>query len=43
MNISILPTEITNMIFIYLENPEAKLLKNEIKYYEYEHNWRYTK
>ena len=39
MMINRLPTEIMNMIFLYLENPEAKLIKNEIKYYEKDHNW----
>ena len=43
MMINRLPTEIMNMIFLYLENPEAKLIKNEIKYYEKDHNWLGTK
>jgi hypothetical protein len=43
MMINRLPTEIMNMIFLYLENPEAKLIKNEMKYYEKDHNWLGTK
>jgi len=35
-----LPTEITNMIFLYLQNPEAKLIAKEIEYYENDHNTR---
>lgn len=38
-----LPIEIMNMIFLYLQNPEAKLIKNEIKFYEKDHCQFYTK
>jgi len=34
MNITRLPPEIMSMIFLYLQNPEAKLIENEIKFYE---------
>lgn len=43
MMINRLPTDILNMIFLYLENPEAKLIKNEIRYYMSDHNSCYTK
>lgn len=38
-----LPTEIMNMIFLYLQNPESKLIKNEVNYYINDHNSCYTK
>lgn len=34
-----LPTEIMNMIFLYLQSPEAKLIANEINYYETDHSY----
>jgi len=34
MNITRLPPEIMSMIFLYLQNPEAKLIENEFKFYE---------
>ena len=43
MNNNRLPTKIINTIFLYLENPVAKLIKNEIKYYENDHNSLGTK
>ena len=43
MKVNKLPIEIINMIFLYLENPEARVIKNEIKYYEKHHNWLGTK
>ncbi len=38
-----LPDEIVRMIFLYLQNPEAKLISNEYKIYEKDHNYYYTK
>jgi len=43
MMINRLPTEIMNMIFLYLQNQEAKLIKNEINYYIRDHNSNYTR
>lgn len=43
MDLSILPKDILNIIFRYLQNPEAKLIMNEIKNYDREHNWVLTK
>ncbi len=43
MNINQLPDELCNMIFLYLENPEARLIKNEFAIYQTDHNYYYTK
>ena len=42
MNVNKLPIEIINMIFLYLENPEARVIKNEINIYLHDHNPYYT-
>jgi len=34
MNITRLPAEIVSIIFLYLQNPEAKLIADEINFYE---------
>jgi hypothetical protein len=43
MNVQRLPDVIINMIFLYLQSPEAKLIKNELKIYETDHNYYHTK
>jgi len=43
MDLNILPKEIISKIFLYLECPVAKLIKNELQIYETDHNWDYTK
>lgn len=43
MNVQHLPDEIIKMIFLYLQSPEAKMIKDEIKIYETDHNDYYTK
>jgi hypothetical protein len=43
MDLNILPKEVISKIFLYLECPVAKLVKNEIKIYETDHNWDLTK
>jgi len=43
MDLNLLPKEIMSKILLYLECPIAKLIKNEIKYYEEDHNWGLTK
>jgi hypothetical protein len=43
MNVQYLPDEIINKIFLYLETPEAKMIKDELKIYETDHNDHYTK
>jgi hypothetical protein len=43
MNVNKLPSEIMNMIFLYLENPESRIIKNEINIYLHDHNPYYTK
>ena len=40
--LSNLPMEIVGKIFLYLQCPLAKLIKNEIETYENDHNWEYT-
>jgi len=39
----VLPIEIVNKIFLYLQSPVAKIIKDEIEIYEEDHNWEYTK
>ena len=43
MNVYQLPYEIMNMIFLYLQSPEARMIKDEFKIYETDHNDHYTK
>jgi hypothetical protein len=43
MNVYKLPDEIIRMIFLYLQSPEAKMIKDQIKNYETDHNDHYTK
>jgi hypothetical protein len=43
MNMQDLPNEIIKMIFLYLQSPEAKLIKDELNIYEKDHNQSYTK
>lgn len=43
MNVQHLPDVIINKIFLYLETPEARIIKNELKNYETDHNEHYTK
>ena len=43
MNIQYLPDVLINMIFLYLQSPEAKLIKDEIQIYENDHNPYYSK
>lgn len=43
MNLSTLPNDIIKMIFLYLQNPEAKLIKDRLNIYEIDHNWHLTK
>ncbi len=43
MNVYQLPDEIMNMIFLYLQSPEAKMIKDELKIYYIDHNDHYTK
>jgi hypothetical protein len=43
MSLNDLPKEILSKILLYLECPVAKLIKNEINYYNEDHNWEYTK
>ena len=43
MNLSSLPDIIINKIFLYLQNPEAKLIKDRVEVYEKDHNWGLTK
>lgn len=43
MNVQRLPDEIIKMIFLYLQSQEAKMIKNEVKIYETDHNDHYTK
>lgn len=43
MNVYQLPDEIMNMIFLYLQSPEARMIKDELKIYETDHNDHYTK
>lgn len=43
MNVQRLPDVIINMIFLYLESPEARMIKDELKIYETDHNYFYTK
>jgi len=38
-----LPKEIVSKILLYLECPIANLIKNEIKVYELDHNYYFTK
>lgn len=38
-----LPGELWMKIFLFLENPTAKMIKTEIKYYQTDHNWDLTK
>lgn len=38
-----LPDEIVRMIFLYLQNPEAKLISDEVKIYAQAHNYYVTK
>ena len=38
-----LPSELWMKIFLFLENPTAKMIKNEISYYLTDHNWDLTK
>lgn len=38
-----LPDEIINMIFLYMINPEAEIIKKEVRYYLNDHNSEYTK
>ena len=38
-----LPSELWMKIFLFLENPTAKMIKNEISYYETDHNMDLTK
>ena len=38
-----LPIEIVSKIFLYLQCPVAKLVKNEIEMYEEDHNYDYTR
>ncbi len=42
MNIQHLPDVLINMIFLYLQSPEAKIIKDEINIYEKDHNQSYT-
>ena len=37
-----LPDELIRMIFLYLENPEARLIKDEFAVYQTDHNYYYT-
>jgi hypothetical protein len=43
MNLNILPKDVISKILLYLECPNSKLIKDEIYYYENDHNWDYTK
>jgi hypothetical protein len=43
MNVQHLPDEIIRMIFLYLQSPEAKMIKNEVKIYETDHSDRITR
>lgn len=43
MNLQILPNEIISKIFLYLQCPTAKMIRNEINIYEKDHNWDLTK
>lgn len=38
-----LPDEIVRMIFLYLQSPEAKMISDEVKIYEQDHNYYITK
>jgi hypothetical protein len=43
MDLSVLPKEIIHKIVLYLQCPIARLIKDEIKIYETDHNYCYTK
>jgi len=43
MDLTILPKDIINCIFLYLRCPVGKLIKDEVEIYEIDHNWVYTK
>lgn len=43
MNLDNLPKEILSKILLYLECPVSKLIKNEIYYYNEDHNWELSK
>jgi len=43
MNVQRLPDEIIRMIFLYLQSSEAKMIKDQVKIYETDHNDHYTK
>jgi hypothetical protein len=42
MSVKLLPDVINNMIFLYLQSPEAKMIKDELKIYETDHCDRHT-
>jgi hypothetical protein len=43
MKVYQLPDVIMNMIFLYLQSPEAKMIKDELRIYATDHNDHYTK
>ena len=43
MNVQHLPDVIINMIFLYLQSTEAKLIKDVYNIYEKDHNYYYTR
>lgn len=42
LNVSQLPDELIRMIFLYLQAPEAKMIRDEIKIYNVDHNYWIT-
>lgn len=42
-NLKRLPLVISSKILLYLQCPISKIIKEEIEYYETDHNWDYTK
>jgi hypothetical protein len=43
MNLNILPKDLVSKIFLYLQCPVSKLIKNEVEIYENDHNYMFTK